>query len=157
MQNHIDPSFLTTGTVGYTRHWDSSITPDASMGTQNQSGLQHRGNSGNPQGLWLKGPEGLPHVLERNVMILWPSERLGERIGVHLVLKAGPMTGGFVLSGCRREREDPNADYSSKARFNSLARNRLHTTKHADRHDLSGTEPHWGMIGTGFEYTGRWR
>jgi len=41
-------------------------------GSTNRCGLKHRGNSMNPQCLWLKGPEGLQHVLEKNVTVTWP-------------------------------------------------------------------------------------
>jgi len=60
-------------------------------------GLRNGGSNRNPHGLWLKGPEGLPHVLEKNVVVLRPSESLVEGIKVHPV-RAGSMTGGFILS-----------------------------------------------------------
>ncbi|TNN79675.1 hypothetical protein EYF80_010049 [Liparis tanakae] len=42
-----------------------------------------RGGNRNPNGLWLKGPEGLPRVLEKNVVVLRPSKSLVEGIKVH--------------------------------------------------------------------------
>jgi len=92
----------------------------------------------------MSSPYGQAKALSRESESIW-------------CLKAGSMTGGFVLSGCRREREreDPNADNSSKERCNSLLTG--YTRKQYDKHKLNGTTPHWGMRRTGFKYTGRWR
>jgi len=55
---------------------------------------------------------------------------------------------------CRSEseKEDPNADTSSKPIFNSGLQ-----VRQDDKHKPNGTKPHWRMIGTGFKYTGRRR